>query len=382
MSNTDSTTRLLQTIRTALLSWVPLSHPATGTATLGELLGAEEVASDGDMDEARMYLNAPPENAPYPYSIIRLQGSFPSGDDAGMQLRGQIEVQLLDWPRSESKTYAGIELSADIAISAMADLIEQCWRDFASLAIGDAIVAKRIAIRNDVPYTEPADRELVLTRLLLPFYATPAYQAQYAAHPSLSPREDSMTPPPVLLNGAPVNYMIDSGVFYASESLVLYGNTVGGLQWRPGMEIRHVQFDGLREEIESQHRNTGGGSVLSGKFLIGSDASIISSHPGAESDGSDGANTITPIDNDLFWESGAYGSNGMFVGRRQDNKVFAVLMPRYYIKTTGFQSADKNETGWDIEVRPVLPAGSTNLSAPAYRYVSADDLDTLAAALA
>jgi hypothetical protein len=178
--NTDSTVRILQTIATRLLTWEPLAHPATGTKTLGELLGATEGASDGDESDGRLYLDAPPEDAVYPYGIIRNAGSFPSGDDAGYQIRGQAELQLFDWPRSEVKSYAGVTLQAGVAVSAMADLVEQAWRDFVRTAIGDTIVAKKIAIRNEPPFGESADRELVLIRLLLPFYATPFYQSQYS----------------------------------------------------------------------------------------------------------------------------------------------------------------------------------------------------------
>lgn len=176
-----------------------------------------------------------------------------------------------------------------------------------------------------------------------------------------------------LLNGAPTKYLIDAGAFY-SGSTVLYGASVGGLTWRPGTETRHPQFDGLREEIAEQHRNTGGGSVITGKFLIGSEASIIAASPGSSSDGSTGTNTINLIDNDEFWGSGAYGTDGYYFGRRQDNKWFAIHMPVYFIKATGFQSSDKSETGWDVEIRPVLPADTTNLSAPAYTYEVLDEL--------
>lgn len=183
--------------------------------------------------------------------------------------------------------------------------------------------------------------------------------------------------PPVLVNAAPENYLIDAGVFYIGSGLVLYGNTVGGLRWQPGVETRHVEFDYKREDIEGQHRDIGGRSMISGRFLIGSDASMIQATPGAESDGSAGANTITPLDNDIFWSEGAYGSDGLYIGRRQDNKVFAVRMPRFYIKTSGFQSQDKNEVGWDVEIVSVLPRDTTNISAKSYTYVVADDLDAL-----
>jgi hypothetical protein len=190
-----------------------------------------------------------------------------------------------------------------------------------------------------------------------------------------------MTAPPVLLSSAPRGYLIDAGVVVIGSSLVLVGNSVGGITFNPGDETRHVEFDGRRAEIRNQHRNIGGAAVIEGRFLIGSDASMISSTPGAESDGSDGVNTITPIDNDIFWPDGAYQENGLYLARRQDNKVFGVRMPVFYMKTTGFQAQDKSETGWALRITPVIDdpgdGSPINLSATPWHYLSADDLDEL-----
>ena len=186
MANTDSQLHLVQTIRTALLSWVPLSHPLTGTRTLGELLGAEAVVSDGDMDEARLYIDAPPEDVVYPYGIIRLAALLTSGDDSGYQQRGEIEVQFYGWPRSADVVIAMLlTVNMGALVSAMGDLVHQAWRDYVNTAIDDTIVAQRIQIDVNPPYTEPADRDLVLKSMRLPFYSTPASLAQYSTDPRL-----------------------------------------------------------------------------------------------------------------------------------------------------------------------------------------------------
>src|SRR5690242_20002648 len=98
----------------------------------------------------------------------------------------------------------------------------------------------------------------------------------------------------------PSQYLIDVGVITIGGKTVAWGATVGGLKWSPGNEVRHVQFDGLRAEIQLQHRNTGGSPVLSGKVLSSSDANVIRMHPGSSSDGST-MNTITPLQSDVFW---------------------------------------------------------------------------------
>lgn len=185
MTETGSETKILQLIRTALLTWVPLSHPATGTATLGELLGADPIESDGTQDGAAMFLYAAPEDQGFPYALLRMVSLIPLGDDGRWQYRGIAEVQLHGWPRAETLTFAGVDLNVGVAISAMADLIDQAWRDFAHLAVDDTLRSTGINARNQNPSTEPANRDRVVITMLLAFFATPAFQAQYSTEPVL-----------------------------------------------------------------------------------------------------------------------------------------------------------------------------------------------------
>jgi hypothetical protein len=185
---------------------------------------------------------------------------------------------------------------------------------------------------------------------------------------------------PVLISAAPTKYPIDAGVFKIGSSLTLYANSVGGWRWNPGDETRHTEFDYRRAEIEGQQRDVGGAAELTGKVLIGSAAQLIASTPGAESDGSEGVNVITPLDNDLFWPTGAFQNDGLYLARRQDNAIFGVHMPRFYIKSSGFQSADKNETGFDVRIVPVIAAtesGIINVSEKPWRYLEIDELQDL-----
>jgi len=165
----------------------------------------------------------------------------------------------------------------------------------------------------------------------------------------------------------PTQYLIDAGLLTIGGNTVTWGATVGGLKWQPGNEVRHVQFDGLRAEIQGQHRNTGGSPVISGKVLSSSDANVIRMHPGSSSDGSS-TNTITPLQSDVFWQSGAYLTDVYYVGRRQDGKVFMIHAPVCYVRKAELSTTDKNESGWDIEIVPVLPEDTDNISAAPYTY--------------
>lgn len=164
-TNTDSLDRLLKTVRASLLAFVPMSHPVGGTATLAARLGTVPGAgSDG-----KLYITQVPDNTAYPYGVMRWMSGQAAGDDGGFQLRGTIELQLFHYGRKNEP-----------AVSAMMDVVEAAWRDFVATAVGDTIVAQRASGRMVVPYEPPADRELVCVRILLPLYATPAYQAQYS----------------------------------------------------------------------------------------------------------------------------------------------------------------------------------------------------------
>ena len=169
----------------------------------------------------------------------------------------------------------------------------------------------------------------------------------------------------------PEQYLIDVGVITIDGKVTAWGATVGGLRFNPGVEIRHVQFDGLRSEIQGQHRNTGGSAVISGKVLSSSDANIIRMNPGSTSDGSD-LNTITLLQNDVFWAEGDYLDDVYYIGRRQDNKVFMVHMDKAYVRRAELTTTDKSESGWDIELVPVLEDSTenplTNISLMPYVY--------------
>jgi len=165
----------------------------------------------------------------------------------------------------------------------------------------------------------------------------------------------------------PTQYLIDVGVITIGGKVAAWGATVGGLKFSPGLEVRHVQFDGLRAEIQGQHRFTGGSPVISGKVLSSSEANVIRMHPGSSSDGSS-TNVITMLQNDVFWSAGDYLTDVYLIMRRQDNKVFMVHAPVCYVRKAELSTTDKNESGWDVELVPVLDSDTTNISEVPYTY--------------
>ena len=162
MASTDSVDRILKTIRTRLLTFVPNAHPIQGTNTIATRLGT----ATGAGASGKLYIEQAPDPLPYPYGLLRELPNLTAGDDGGYQTRFVFELAFFGYPRSSHQL-----------VSSCMDVAEQAWRDWTVLAVNDTIVAQRLYGRATVPYEAPADRELVQVRALLPCYATPQYKA-------------------------------------------------------------------------------------------------------------------------------------------------------------------------------------------------------------
>lgn len=156
----DSTTAILVAIRERLLTFTP----ATGD-TLATMLGS---TTEGAGSDGKLYLAQAPDGVQHPYGLLRLIDLIPQGEDGRYMLRGVTELQFFHRPR---RNMALCESYADRA--------SEAWLRWVSPT--DGLSALRVEGRATITYTEPADRELVQVRLLLPFRSTPAYLAQYAS---------------------------------------------------------------------------------------------------------------------------------------------------------------------------------------------------------
>jgi len=154
---TTSQLATLQAIRERLLTF--------DGGALDTLLGAGTgAASDG-----RLYIDQAPDSAVYPYGVLRILDWREQGDDGGFARRVQVEVQLITRPRSQAA-----------ALKEAADLCERAMRAWVDVTAGP-IVAQRGMTRATVLYEAPADREVVMERLLIPLYVHPQYHTQDSA---------------------------------------------------------------------------------------------------------------------------------------------------------------------------------------------------------
>jgi len=147
-----STTALLVTIRTRLLSFVPMG----GGSTLATLLGS------------RLYESQAPETATFPYGVFRLTNRLETDGFAGMRESADLEVMFFDRPRSRAE-----------ALDLIADVADQALLSWAQAT--DGITFARFRLRDTLPPApEPMDRELVVIRQVFPVVLWPTYRTQYA----------------------------------------------------------------------------------------------------------------------------------------------------------------------------------------------------------
>jgi hypothetical protein len=159
---TATMTAVLNTIKSHLLSFTS----AGGGSTLATLLGS---TTSGSGSDGKLFLNQAPDNLTGFWAILKIQDAPQQGFDGGMMIRGQAELIFYAQGRRNQA-----------AIERMADLVTEAWHLWAYDASGH-ISAMHITSRFPIPYLDPADRELIAVRLLLPFRCVPTFLSQYAA---------------------------------------------------------------------------------------------------------------------------------------------------------------------------------------------------------
>jgi hypothetical protein len=149
-------------IRNQLLTFTP----SGGGSSLATRLGS---TSSGAGSDGKLFFDQAPDNVSGFWGVLHLVDAPLQGFDGGLQVVATAELILYGRPR---KTQAQVE--------AMADVVMEAWHAFTYTEVGGHISAHRVANRFTIPYTEPADRELVAVRLLLPFRCSPIFLTRYA----------------------------------------------------------------------------------------------------------------------------------------------------------------------------------------------------------
>lgn len=155
--STASWTGVLQIARQRLLTFVP----PLSAATLATRLGATSTGSGSD---GKLFLDMAPDTIDGLWGILRLIDAPVQGFDGGNLIRAQLELMLYGRPR---------RMAAQVR--ACADVAQQAWRHYSYTEVNGVFIADAVTSRFTIPYQEPADRELVAERLLLPFRVVPSF---------------------------------------------------------------------------------------------------------------------------------------------------------------------------------------------------------------
>jgi hypothetical protein len=162
--STASWTGVQLIIRNRLLTFTPEG----GGPTLRTLIGS---TASGSGSDGKLYLNQAPDDLTGFWGVFRVIDAPVQGADGGFMIRATAELILYGLTR---KTQAQVE--------AMADTIMQAWNNWSYVEEGGTIIASKITSRFPIPYvSDPADREVVAIRMLLPFRCTPIFLTRYAA---------------------------------------------------------------------------------------------------------------------------------------------------------------------------------------------------------
>jgi hypothetical protein len=157
--DTTSLAAVYKGLRAHLLTFAPLG----GGPTLADLLGTLPGAGAA----GKLYAGAPQEGVTYPYGVLRFAGLSGHGAHRGNRRQGDLETMLYHRPRSMA-----------LALEDAADVYEQAMREFADATGG--LVFSRAQHRDTVPpFQDPADRELVMVRLVHDVVIWPQFLTQY-----------------------------------------------------------------------------------------------------------------------------------------------------------------------------------------------------------
>lgn len=148
--STTSTQGMMQDLRSRLLTF----QPASGD-TLNTSLGG------------RLYTVQAPDNAEYPYAVIRLVDRRQTDGYGGLRETFDVELSIVDRPRTQQWRAEGI-----------ADVAEQAFRDW-DLATSGILFSRHVRRLTLPPAPSPMDRELVQIVLFVPIVAWPVMLTQY-----------------------------------------------------------------------------------------------------------------------------------------------------------------------------------------------------------
>lgn len=151
--------------------------------------------------------------------------------------------------------------------------------------------------------------------------------------------------------------LYDVAVLYKGDTK--FGVSLGGLTFNPESEIRHVEFDGMRSEIEGLHRYVAQGGTIEGEMLFTAEDMTVDLLPGSTSrtSGLPGnvSERIEPKASSSLFNNSDYINDLRMVAAR-GSEWFEVHFERAYCSTWTWTTLDKNEHKARVMFRAALKA--------------------------
>ena len=128
------------------------------------------------------------------------------------------------------------------------------------------------------------------------------------------------------------------------------GATQGGIDFKPGIKTRDIEFDGRRSAIAQLEYVIEYDAHITGSFIQLGDDQIAMLEPGAVL----AANVYTPRAADVLYAEGDYLEDVMAVWQRGNGGLFVVEFPVGRIVSWDADSKDKAETKVKFDIKAFL----------------------------
>lgn len=140
-----------------LITYLKSFSPKSGANSIGTMLGG------------RLWAIRAPDNAAYPFGVLRLTGREQFGDDASLREEGRIELQVFGRPLAQAST-----------VEAVCDIAEAAFLKYSANYGGLFDVRAKVSRDTLPPPPSPGDREIAQARVLWSYSWWPDYRTQYA----------------------------------------------------------------------------------------------------------------------------------------------------------------------------------------------------------
>lgn len=164
--STATITGVEQIARNRLLTFAPTG----GGPTLATQLGS---TASGAGSDGKLYTDQAPDSVTTSgfWAVMRVIDFPQQGFDGGFLVRFTLELIIYGRPRSQAS-----------AVKRMAATAIEAWNGWLYSEVGGHVSATDVTSAFLIPYvSDPADRELVAFRLLLPGRCAPIFLTRYAA---------------------------------------------------------------------------------------------------------------------------------------------------------------------------------------------------------